>query len=274
RFHGPQNLAVDAAGNVYVADSDNQTIRRVTGAGAVSTLAGLVDAPGSTDSVGRENRFYFPQSVAVDAAGNLYVTSGTTIRRGRLAGPPVINVQPQGMSVVAGASAMMAVTAAGAPEPTYQWYRNGHTLGGATGNTLTIASAQAADAGDYTVVVTNSLGSVTSTKATLTVAAAPIPPAPAPASGGGGGAIEEWFLLALSLLGAARWLCGRRLVETGCWSARGATPGGGRGSTRVWSHSMLRLLLSAREAAGGARGHEGVTFRLSFFAAGRLGWPG
>ena len=274
RFNNPQGVSVDLSGNVYVAEGDNDTIRKISPAGVVSTLAGLAGAAGNADGLGSQSRFLSPHAVAVDAQGNLYVPSGTTVRKGLLATTPVITTQPLSLSATVGTSAIITVSAAGVPDPTFQWCLNGNAIRGANSRSLAIASVQAADAGDYTVVVTNPLGSVTSTKATLTVAAAPIPPAPAPASGGGGGAIEEWFLLALSLLGAARWLCGRRLVETGCWSARGATPGGGRGSTRVWSHSMLRLLLSAREAAGGARGHEGVTFRLSFFAAGRLGWPG
>lgn len=206
RFHQPQSVSVDAAGNVYVADSANQTLRKITPAGVVSTLAGLVDAPGGTDSIGSESRFYYPQGVALDTAGNLYVTSGPTVRKGRPAGPPVITVQPQGMSVTAGASATITVTASGAPDPTYQWFLDGHALGGATGSSLNIASAQAANAGDYTVQVTNLLGSATSNKATLTVTPTPASPPSNPMSNGsgGGGSIESWFVLALLIMIASR----------------------------------------------------------------------
>jgi hypothetical protein len=108
-------------------------------------------------------------------------------------------------------SATIAVAAAGAPDPTYQWHHNGRAIGGANARSLTIASAQTADAGDYTVAVTNPLGSVTSDKATLTVAAAPIPSAPAPASAAGGGAIGGWFTLGLLALAASRLMAGRHL---------------------------------------------------------------
>jgi hypothetical protein len=166
----------------------------------------LVDSPGSTDGAGRDARFFYPQGVATDATGQLYATSGTTVRKGLLATLSVISAQPQSVTVVAGNSASFSVTAAGTPTPTFQWQRNGSALSGATSNTLLLANAQAADAGDYTVVVTNALGSVTSNKATLTVTAAPTPPPPTPASSGGGGAISNWFVFALLAGGAARAL--------------------------------------------------------------------
>src|SRR5688572_30594766 len=50
RFSSPRGLAVDTDGNVYVADRDNHTIRKVTPAGVVTTLAGSPGVPGSTDA--------------------------------------------------------------------------------------------------------------------------------------------------------------------------------------------------------------------------------
>ena len=83
RFQSPYGIAVDAAGTLYVADSANHTIRRVTASGVVTTLAGLVGAVGSADGTANAARFYQPQGIAMDAAGTLFVadTFSSTIRR-------------------------------------------------------------------------------------------------------------------------------------------------------------------------------------------------
>jgi len=74
RFDRPYGLAIDAADNVYVADMFNCTIRKITPGGVVSTLAGSADQEGATDGAGAAARFRYPRSLALDAAGNLYVT--------------------------------------------------------------------------------------------------------------------------------------------------------------------------------------------------------
>lgn len=93
---------------------------------------------------------------------------------------PVITAPPASLTVTAGQSATFTVGVSSSLAVAYQWLKNGGTIGGATAATLAIAATTLADAGNYSVVVTNSAGSVTSTAATLTVnAAAPTPP-PAP----------------------------------------------------------------------------------------------
>jgi hypothetical protein len=66
-------VAVDGVGNVYVADASNHTVRKVTPAGVVTTLAGAAESSGSTDGAGPLARFNRPAAVAVDGVGNVYV---------------------------------------------------------------------------------------------------------------------------------------------------------------------------------------------------------
>lgn len=73
RFTNPNGLAIDGSGNVYVADWANHTIRRITPAGDVTTLAGAPGLRGSADGTGLAARFNLPSGVAVDAGGNVYV---------------------------------------------------------------------------------------------------------------------------------------------------------------------------------------------------------
>jgi sugar lactone lactonase YvrE len=72
-FNTPSGVAVDLASNVYVADTGNQIIRKISGGGQVSTLAGLAGVAGYQDGVGTNALFSSPSSVAVDLAGNVYV---------------------------------------------------------------------------------------------------------------------------------------------------------------------------------------------------------
>jgi len=66
-------VAVDGAGNVYAADTDNNTIRKVTLKGVVTTLAGLPGHTAKADGTGSAVRFMSPQGIAADQAGNIYV---------------------------------------------------------------------------------------------------------------------------------------------------------------------------------------------------------
>jgi sugar lactone lactonase YvrE len=206
RFHYPSGVAVDAAGNVFVADTDNHTLREITLSGAVAPMAGLAGSNGTADGAGSDARFSFPTGIAVDNAGNVYVadTDNQTIRRGAFPAAPLISQQPQSQTVTASGSILFSVTASGEPPPSYQWYVNGSALIGATGPSLSLTNVQATDAGNYTVTVTNTSASVTSNAATLTVNAAPSPTPPASGGGGGGGAIDGWFLTALAILCLAR----------------------------------------------------------------------
>jgi sugar lactone lactonase YvrE len=74
RFNWPRCIAVDSVGNIYVGDLDNHTIRKITPSGQVTTLAGSPGIAGSTDGIGSAARFYEPDGVAIDYAGNVYVS--------------------------------------------------------------------------------------------------------------------------------------------------------------------------------------------------------
>jgi sugar lactone lactonase YvrE len=80
RFFTPEAVAVDATGNIYVADSGNNAIRMIDTVGVVTTFAGsypgaggTAGASGSADGTGSAARFNDPQGLTLDAAGNLYV---------------------------------------------------------------------------------------------------------------------------------------------------------------------------------------------------------
>jgi sugar lactone lactonase YvrE len=83
KFAYPRGLAVDASGVVYVADTQNQVIRRVTADGVAITYAGKMLVDGSSDGLLADARFRLPSDVAIDAGGTLYVsdTGNQSIRK-------------------------------------------------------------------------------------------------------------------------------------------------------------------------------------------------
>jgi hypothetical protein len=88
---------------------------------------------------------------------------------------PYLSSQPINLVVTLGQSAAFSAAGQGVPAPGYQWLKNGSPVANTTNATLTIASAGAGDAANYSVIISNSVGSVTSDVATLTVN---VPPAP------------------------------------------------------------------------------------------------
>ena len=89
---------------------------------------------------------------------------------------PVITAQPTSQSVVAGSSVSFSVTATGTAPLSYQWRKGNQDIVGATSPTYTLSNVQSGDAASYSVVVSNSAGTVTSSGATLTVTIVGTPP--------------------------------------------------------------------------------------------------
>lgn len=83
RFREPSGLAADGAGNLYVSDTGNFVVRKISESGVVSTLAGRNGVAGYIDGLGDAARFKYPAGLAVDPAGNVVVadTSNQAIRR-------------------------------------------------------------------------------------------------------------------------------------------------------------------------------------------------
>ena len=98
----------------------------------------------------------------------LIPTGGTTTTN-----PPVITAQPQSQGIATGNSVTFSVGVTGTAPLSYQWLFNGTNISGATTNPLTLANVQLTNAGNYSVIITNIAGSVTSSVAVLTVSNAP-----------------------------------------------------------------------------------------------------
>lgn len=83
RFDNPEGIAADSSGNLYLAERNSSTIRKITPQAVATTLAGVAGAAGSIDGTGAGARFNNPTRVRADRDGNLYVTDtgNSTIRK-------------------------------------------------------------------------------------------------------------------------------------------------------------------------------------------------
>jgi NHL repeat len=81
RFYTPSGLARDNAGNIYLGDTDNFTIRKLNAGGDASTLAGKAGVKGVQDGIGIAATFTFPQSIAIDQQGSVYAADYSRIRK-------------------------------------------------------------------------------------------------------------------------------------------------------------------------------------------------
>jgi sugar lactone lactonase YvrE len=169
-FRYPAGIACDSAGNIFVGDTQNSSIRRISTTGTVTTIGGIPGKAGEADGDGSGALFNGPYGLALAPDGSLFVSDSPYIRKGvpLPAGTPAILLQPVGTTLVAGQSFALIFGSAG-NNPTYQWLRNGITIPGATAASYSVATVTSADSGSYQVVVTNQFGSATSFPAIVVV---------------------------------------------------------------------------------------------------------
>ena len=178
---GYHNLVLEGDGAPYF---EVQPLARTVAGGTTVTLAARVVGVqpmsyqwrcNGTNLAGASTALLALPNVQISSAGTYSVVAtnalGTATSASALLtviAPPTITTQPQSLSINQGSNATFSVTATGTLPLSYQWVCNSTNIPGATGTSYTRANAQAGDAGTYAVVVTNSVGSVTSSNATLT----------------------------------------------------------------------------------------------------------
>jgi hypothetical protein len=104
-----------------------------------------------------------------DSAKYTAATTSVSVTANPPLSPPAITSQPASLTLTVGALASFSVIATGTEPLRYQWRKNGVNIVGGTGATYSVAAALTADAGSYSLVVSNAAGSVTSSSASLTV---------------------------------------------------------------------------------------------------------
>ena len=164
-FAVPTNLVINAS----VSDSDG-TVTQVLFFQGTNKLGSVASAPYSLTWSNASAGAYALTAVASDSSG-LSMTSGIVNVVFDI--PPSLSAQPTNQVVKQGSNVVFSVTAAGTTPLSYRWLFNGTNVAGATNVSLTITNVQATNAGSYSVVVTNLVGSVTSTNAVLTLLTAP-----------------------------------------------------------------------------------------------------
>jgi NHL repeat len=206
RFNHPAALAADAAGNLYVADTYNDSIRKITAAGVVTTLAGSAGITGSNDGTGSNALFSQPYGVTVDGSGNVYVadTGNSTIRQ---ISPTGVVTTVAGIAGIAGLQDGAGASALFNQPRSLIFDGNGGIAVADTGNALIRFVLPDATVASPALVAAPASNPAPVPPPIATPSATPADPASS--SSGGGGAVEPSFIAALLLLTAIRRIASR-----------------------------------------------------------------
>ncbi len=165
-------FSISATGSTFAGPITYQWFRRSSENGTRTSI-GIARAPSYTiSSVSAGDAGFYEAEVYNDAGPTRSAPARLTVTSNNpqpAATPPTISTQPASTSVAAGNNASFTVTAAGSAPLSYQWRKDGTAIPSATTPTFTLSSVSASDAGAYSVVISNSAGSITSTDARLTV---------------------------------------------------------------------------------------------------------
>jgi sugar lactone lactonase YvrE len=203
KLDDPCGIALDASGNVYIADEENFRIRLLTTNGIISTIAGPIREGGGyvCSTMGTTMDPY--GDLFISLSGAIYSMVDRQIVQGPLyracnmsaansgkydvivAGPygsvtsavvtvtaaflPSASIQPASQFVAVGSNALFTAAAAGPGPYFYQWQFDGTNLDGAMDSSLLLTNVSTNDTGSYAVVVSNNYGGVTSAAVMLTV---------------------------------------------------------------------------------------------------------
>jgi photosystem II stability/assembly factor-like uncharacterized protein len=157
--------------DVHFADANTGWIAGNGGLILITTDGGNTWAPEPSGTTANLLSIHGATTNAIYAVG----ASGTILKRTTCA-PPTITTQPVSQTVCVGAPVTFTVVAAGTGPLSYQWYKDGIPIPGATASSYSIPSVTPGDAGNYHVVVTNECGSAASNVMVLTVNTPPTIP--------------------------------------------------------------------------------------------------
>ena len=165
-LYNPNGICLDTYGNLFIADTSNQRIREWIAAGPVQIAGPMITLAGATSALSGNYQVI---------VSSLYGSVTSSVATLNIGFPPAITNQPVAQTVINGSNAVFSVAATGVAPLAYQWQFNGTNLtdggefsGSATAR-LALTGASDRDVGQYEVIITNALGSVTSSVAALTI---------------------------------------------------------------------------------------------------------